>query len=389
MLAKDAVLLVTREPGTANAVAKALERSERLETNGAYAALDDLAGRLERESAPLALVDIDPRPREMLKALEELSARFAGTRFVVLAREMRGEMLLEAMQAGARHFLIKEEIDAQLHAVLQRLLPNGVETRRAANLITVLSASGGAGATTIAVNLANEIQLAAGSPVLLVDFDPAYGAAASALDLEAQFGVGDVLSSPERIDADLIRSTAVPYSDHLSVLAGAAARGLGSRSVPDYTQLERTVAACTSAYSVTVIDAARVPIEVAAALGRASRSTLAVFQFTVRDVRAVKMLSEALEERGVERRRFLAIGNRREKHRDMVTLDDARRALGDLAVETVANDFRSAIRALNYGEPLSRAAPRSPLRRDLARLAAKLSHRSAPAGPVAAGRSAT
>ena len=60
----------------------------------------------------------------------------------------------------------------------------------------------------------------------------------------------------------------------------------------------------------------------------------------------------------------------------MITLEETRKALRDITVETARNDYRSAILSLNYGQPLAKAAPRSLLRRDIQRLAAKFTNSS-------------
>ena len=52
----------------------------------------------------------------------------------------------------------------------------------------------------------------------------------------------------------------------------------------------------------------------------------------------------------------------------MVSLDDAAAVLGN-RVERLQNDYKAASAALNFGQPLAEAAPRSYLRRDIVRLA--------------------
>jgi Flp pilus assembly CpaE family ATPase len=56
----------------------------------------------------------------------------------------------------------------------------------------------------------------------------------------------------------------------------------------------------------------------------------------------------------------------------MVTLDEVSKALPDLHVATVMNDYRCSIRSMNYGQPLAAAAPRSRVRRDIEGLAASI-----------------
>src|SRR6185312_6715325 len=87
-----------------------------------------------------------------------LARWFPDTRFIVLSTAMGNELLLDAMKAGARHFLLKAAIVAELHDVLKRLSSDSAPSSTGA-AVTILSAGGGCGATTVAVNLAAELQL--------------------------------------------------------------------------------------------------------------------------------------------------------------------------------------------------------------------------------------
>jgi len=75
--------------------------------------------------------------------------------------------MLEAMQAGARHFMNKKSFGSELDNILERLLVDDVKvTSDLGQIVTVFSASGGCGATTVCLNLANELRLESMQPVL-------------------------------------------------------------------------------------------------------------------------------------------------------------------------------------------------------------------------------
>ena len=145
---------------TAEAIALALEKDERFTVGHVCANLEELVGQIQTSACPAALVDIDLQPTRTLRNLDSVTKRFPDTRFIVLSQKLRNELVLEAMQVGARHFLIKDTIVSDLGQVLRRLVSNGSTNGNGVNtgpLVTVLSASGGCGATTVAVNLANEL----------------------------------------------------------------------------------------------------------------------------------------------------------------------------------------------------------------------------------------
>jgi len=381
------VWVVTSDPATAEAVSAALRTDTRLTTEGVCPTLAELVTRLESTSAPAVLVDIDPHPRQTLAALEPIITRFQGTRFLVLSQSMQSELVLEAMQIGSRHFLTKPSIASQLGGVLHRLIPNGsIASDRQGLGVTLLSASGGCGLTTLAVNLAQELQLLSSESVLLVDLDAVHGGAATYLGLEGQFGLADVLAYNGPIDAQLVLSTAATYSERFHVLLSPASTHPSEPAPLSFTPLRQALVACKQAYPLCVFDAPRVPLDVAAQLVMASQLTLLVLQQTVRDVRSARALLGALSARGVPAGQVLPLINRYQRHGHVLTFAEAQQALGADSVARVSNDFKSAMRSGNYGKPLAEVAPRSVVRKDLMKLARQVVESRSVNGLVGAAR---
>jgi pilus assembly protein CpaE len=366
---RERLLLVTSESETVSDVSAALALNGRFELAPPCRFLADLSGRLERAQVPAVLVDIDADPARAFEGLAPIVARFVETRFIVLSSTLRNGLVLEAMQIGARHFLIKRSIRAELLPVLHRLLPDRLSDRPAHGVLTtVLSAGGGCGATTVAFNLANEIGLETAEPVLLIDLDCCYGAAAPYLGLEAEYGIADVLAYDGEIDGHLIRSSTVAYSDQVHVLLSPTSINFSQPKPLRHESLAAVVAACKRSYRHTVIDAPRVSMDLAADLAKASRATLIMFQLMVKDIHGARSIRSALAERGVPQDRVVPLVSRHGK-RNPVSLKETEKALGGAKLRTVRNDFRSTLRSITYGEPLAKAAASSRLRRDIRQLA--------------------
>src|SRR6266850_5426444 len=143
---------MTRERDTERAVDLALESTPQVARQFAVCPdLRELALRLENRQAAVALIDLDPQPMATLAGVEPLVRRFPNTRFVVLCRETGGDLLDEAMQVGARRCVTKGSLVADLPSVLRRLVQDvGSTEGEGGSLVTVLSASGGCGCTTVA-----------------------------------------------------------------------------------------------------------------------------------------------------------------------------------------------------------------------------------------------
>jgi len=371
---RSRVLLVTTEPETTRTVGAALESSPRLALAGVCANLRDVVYRLECAPTPGVIVDIDPQPAQMLEELDLIITKFADTRFIVLSNTQGDGLLLRAMQAGARYFLTKEGVGSTLVNVLQEVLPKRPKASlERGTLITVLSASGGCGATTVAVNLADELRAKAGEPVLLVDLDNSYGAVAAYLGLRGRYGIADILAHQGHIDSQLISSSALSYSEGFHVLISPVSTAPLSPAPLRYDALSKVLNACKQAYRYTVVDAPRVPMDAAATLANASKCVLLVFQLTIKDLTTVKAILSGLTERGVPGEVILPLVSRYRKRNPMISLEEAELAIGGKPLERVSNDFRSALRSINYGQPLARVAPSSTLRQELRQLAIRIS----------------
>jgi pilus assembly protein CpaE len=365
---RENVILLTRDPATTAAVTAAVASNGRFELAGTHEALSAVIEQLTYASASAVLVDVDLDPTGIFRDLNAVIQRFPDTRFLVLSSTFRREFVFEAMQVGARHYLIKDSIEADLLGVLHRLVPDrGAEVGQQGCSVTVLAASGGCGATTFAVNLANELGTSE-APALVIDLDCFHGAVASYLGVEGRYGIADVLSRDGHIDGHLISSTSIAYSKSLHVLLSPASIDFVNPKPPRFEVLKDVLEACTSAYAYTVIDAPRVPIRVQSLLARTTATTFIVFQLTVKDINMAAATRQALIAGGAAEDRIVCVANRYRK-RSPVSLNDARKALGDATVRLVRNDFHSAVRSLNDGRLLAESAASSRLRRDICDLA--------------------
>ena len=368
------LLILTQDAEVERSVTLVVEGDARIDGRvTGCRSLKDLVRHLEGQPAPaVAMIDVDPQPMSFLQGLQPIVRRFPDTRFVVLVEQYENEVVLEGMQIGVRHCMLKSSVSEDLVVVLHRMLVDvGAATPPSGSLVTVMTASGGAGGTTLAINLADEFRRASKQTVMLIDMDFDYGALASYLGLRAEYGLADVLGHEGTLDAQLVSSSSTVYLDDMHVLNSPASVNFAHPvEVREFGQLEPLLEVRKRSYAHTVIDAPRQPRARSATLAAASDLTLIVFELSVIDVRGARALMRSLTERGVPQDKLLPVANRITKRgKDkLLSLEDAREALGGLALHSIANDYQSAIRSVNYGQPLDKVAPRSAMRRDIERL---------------------
>jgi pilus assembly protein CpaE len=364
---------MTPDPSVAEAVTAALQSNGHVLTGAAIRDLRDLHAHLGRTPTPIVMVDLDPQPHQVLPQLERLVTRFPASRFVALSTTLENDLLVEAMQTGVRRVVAKRTLGTELKGILDRLsAADAAQAGPRGQVLSVLSGSGGCGATTIAVNLAQELALQQQQPSLLIDLDCCYGAVASYLGLKPQYAADHVMNYSGPIDAQLLRSTATIHSDQLHLLASPASTNFAAAEPLKFDRLEQALESANQAYGNTIVDAPRIPLDAAAALVAASARTLLIFQLTVKDLRTARAMIDALRDRGADPASLVPVANRFVK-RQMIGIDEAAKALGGLEVSCVRNDYSSAIHGWNYGQLLSEAGPRCTLRKDLQELLTRLS----------------
>ena len=143
-------------------------------------------------------------------------------------------------------------------AVLQVLQPQlaGVTSdsgeHYAGKLVTVTSARGGSGGTTIAANLALQLSRETHSHVVLLDLHLQTGTCALLLGQKADNGLRTALEQPERADALFLERVAISVSDRLRLVASEAP--FDTNPLPKVDALERILDLLRRRFNYVVVD---------------------------------------------------------------------------------------------------------------------------------------
>ncbi|WP_051399777.1 AAA family ATPase [Haloechinothrix halophila] len=152
---------------------------------------------------------------------------------VVLVREQVDvELLTRALRSGVREVVTAGEL-AELAQACERSralsrsssAPSAEEQASRGQVVTVFSAKGGCGKTTLAVNLALALADGGARSVCLVDLDLAFGDVAINLQLDPNRTLTNGLPMVGRLDETGATSLLTPYRDGLSVLLAPVTPG--------------------------------------------------------------------------------------------------------------------------------------------------------------------
>jgi pilus assembly protein CpaE len=371
------VLLLTTDTETTRTVQKTVGSASVGATAEVCKSVVELRSRVTKPGAAkirrIAIVDIDANPHQMLHELTKTVTMNPSVMFVVVSQEFTERLVLQAMQAGARHFLRKGTIETELIPVLDRLLLHGSHERaRLGNIVTVFSCSGGCGATTVAVNLAAELRETPEQTALLIDLDPHYGSVAHYLNLTGKYGIAHILDRDGMVDRHLIESSVVPVDERLDALLSPAAASADAGVPVNYANLLKTLDACRETHDYVVVDAPRLPPQAMADLAAATSVAVVVLQLTVRDVAFAGRLIPALIDHGMAPERILALANQRGRRGPLLKPAEVEKVLKPTPLLCVRSDVKKAIRSINRGLAMAHFARRSGLRRDFSRIAAQV-----------------
>lgn len=322
--------------------------------------LERAGRRLHEQGAAVALVVLNGQPHLSLGLVTALAG--SGTRPIVLGATKDPDLILGAMRAGAREYVVLSD-EAELVAAVRKLVGDGA--RGGSGIVTsIFPTKGGVGATTIATNLAGVLARRP-ARVCLLDLNLHLGDALSFLDLVGTYTIADAVGNLGRLDRELLDSSVVRHDSGLIVLAQSDRPEDADRLRG--TDIAALLGFLRQHYDHILIDGLRGFDELAlTALDLSDHILLALTQ----DVPAVRNAQRCL---GVFRRlrydgaKLHLVVNRFQRG-VKVTADVIAESLDLPVAATLENDFPALIRAINRGMLMSDVAPRSQLTRDLERL---------------------
>ncbi len=158
----------------------------------------------------IILVDLEDS-EAAIQTLHTLHSALPESWLVVTSEREKPELIIQAMQAGAREFLVQPIAAEKLSQALERYLAEkqrNQNPKKAGAIYCVTAAKGGTGATSVAINLATAVAKGKENKVALIDLDSPIGDAAAYLDVKPKFTVFDTLAASSRLDAVLLQTYA-------------------------------------------------------------------------------------------------------------------------------------------------------------------------------------
>jgi pilus assembly protein CpaE len=331
--------------------------------------VEPLAGVLGRPDGPLlAIVNLDPNPGETLKKIATLPRQFPAVNFFLMSQTVDPSLLMEAMHLGIKEFIPLPMSPEKFTAALERVAQvHGMGKR--ARIIHVVPTIGGCGSTTVACNIA--AALAPLGKTVLIDMDLIRGGVASYFDIRCRYTIADVMDAAEKLDKQLLDNA-------LTIHKKSGVAILSRPDLPEDTQrvnqsgLVRLLNMLSRVFDYVVVDSLMSISPMYSSLLQGSETNLLVMQLNVPSAKNAERFVGALRRMGIDSAKICTVVNRFMKKGNDIEPAEIERSLGIKVSWLIPNDFKNAIAAINFGEPVVLRVPRSEISTSLVQLAGKL-----------------
>ncbi len=306
---------------------------------------------------------------------------------LVIAEDVSPIALHQLLKLGAEEFVPYPLPDGALHDAIERMrrAPSAAELATAAGtlkatgdrdgvVLPVHGLGGGVGSTTFAVNLAWELanmgEEGDAPRVCLLDFDLQFGSASTYLDLPRREAVFELLQDTSVIDTDAFLQALMTFNEKLHVLTAPAE--MLPLDIVGQEDVERLLEFARTNFDYVVIDMPSVVVQWTETVLHAAHVYFTMLELDMRSAQNTLRLIRALkgEELPVEKLRYIL--NRAPKFTDLTGKSRVKRMAESLDIKIevqIPDGGKPVTEAGDHGLPLSEVAGKSPVRREIQKLA--------------------
>jgi pilus assembly protein CpaE len=328
---------------------------------------------LGRAGAPqMVIVNLDPSAAPMLKRVAHMPRQFPSVNFFLMSQVLDANLLMDAMHLGIREFVPLPINEEKFAASLDRVAQQHGMGRRA-KLLHFIPTIGGCGSTTVACNAAAALAKT-GARTVLIDLDLVRGGVASYFDIRPRYTIADVMESGDKLDKQLLDNA-------LAIHKGSGLAILARPDLPEDTLrvkpagFTRLLGVLSRMFDYVVMDSVMSIDPLYAAAVQAADQNVIVMQLNVPSAKNAERFVGSLRRMAIDTHKIKLVANRFIKKGWDIEPAEVERTLGLKITYTVPNDFKTAITAINLGEPLVLHAPKTEISQALVGLAKSLGER--------------
>jgi len=322
----------------------------------------------------IGLVAIDRDPQPALELVAKLGQASPECAVLVVSTSADGNLILQALRAGAKEFLAQpvriEDLLGAIGRISQRRFGTGEKRPRGSQVIAVSGSIGGVGTTSVAVNLGTMLAKDEKNSVALVDLDLCLGDADVFLDTISDYTLVDVAQNVTRLDFALLKRSLTRHSSGLYLLPRPVQLEDISLITPE--DLQRVIGLLKATFTHLVLDLSKSYSALDLIALEMANHILLVTQLDLPCLRNVVRLMMSFGQMEGIAEKVKIIVNRVGLDTGHITLKKAQETIGKEIFWQLPNEYRTMIEARNNGIPLIEAAPKAPITQAMFALLAAL-----------------
>ena len=374
MSIKIDTIVIDPDTTSAGLVCSYLNQIEDINLVGQFDDIINSYGEVIELHPNLIIVDITQRTQLALDIIVKLTKTLRNTKIIVLSYDLNSDLVIKALRAGAREYLLKPLIEKDFIDSVEKikdLILGNINDTTKCTVITTFSNKGGIGKTSIATNLAVELANMTNERVALVDLNFQMGDVTTFLDLSPAFDTAYVVNNLERIDETFLLSTLEKYKNtSLYVLADPP--DLEQAEVITSENITTLINVLRSVFSYVIIDTtSSFDGKTITALDN-SDLILLVSILNLPSVRNCQRCFDLFKRLGYQKEKIKLIINRYMEN-DEIKIEDVEEVLDNNVYYKIPNNYFTIINAINKGLPVSDINQQSNITKAFRELAALLS----------------
>lgn len=167
----------------------------------------------------LIIIDSALPRQPLISELDKLAQSCdPGTKVIVVGRHNDVLLYRDLLKRGVSEYLVVPVNPLQVMESISNLY-NNPDTDPVGHVFAFIGAKGGVGSSTVCHNAAWTLSETLKSDVVIADLDLAFGTTGLDFNQDPVQGIADALSSPERLDDQLLDRLLTKCSSHLSIFA--------------------------------------------------------------------------------------------------------------------------------------------------------------------------
>ncbi|MEH6519661.1 AAA family ATPase [Sulfitobacter sp.] len=347
-------------------------------------------GQAEAENMEFIALAMDDADEENMPLLTDIivQAKQRGLKVILIAEDVTPSALHSLLRQGADEFVPYPLPEGELAEAIERIrtpapAPEAASTstltsgaQKDGAVIVVHGLAGGTGATTLAVNLAWELanaQPTGGPSVCLLDLDLQFGSVSTFLDLPRREIVYEMLSDTEGMDEEIFGQALLNYEDKLQVLT--APSDMLPLDLLTSEDIGRVLDIARNQFDYVIVDMPSTLVQWSEVVLTSAHVYFAMLELDMRSAQNTLRFKRALQSEDLPIEKLRYVMNRAPKFTDISAKGRVKRMAESLAISIdiqLPDGGKPITQANDHGKPLATSAPKSPLRKEIAKLAASI-----------------